>query len=363
MDIVKATAAVFVEANTPISTEQVQLDDPGDHDVVVRMTAAGVCHTDLSAWSGALPTTPPLVLGHEGCGIIDHVGSRVEGLKVGQRVVMSPLPTCRRCRRCLGGQPTLCEARGPDYDRFVTTNAGQRAMAFCGLGAFSELAVVHSHAIVPVGSSIPDDQLSLLGCGVGTGLGSVFNVAKVEVGATVVVVGCGGVGLAAVEGARIAGAAQIIAVDPVAERRVAATEIGATDVLDVSGDPVDAVRALTQGAGVDYGFEASGRSECAIQVVDMVRRGGMAVFIGAPPSDAEWRFKAFDLKSSAKTLAMSYLVNIDPLRDIPTFAAMAAAGTLRLDRFVSRQRPLSEINEAFADLEAGVGRRNVIVFE
>src|SRR6266511_4773683 len=280
-------AAIFVEPNGDLVVEDVTPTDPGPRDVIVQTTASGVCHSDLSVINGTLPLPPPCILGHEGTGVVEKVGSEVSGLKPGDRVIGSFIPACGVCWFCHNGQSNLCEQTyAVMASPRATRSDGTPLPTMTGLGTFSDLMTCAEISVVKVESDLPDEQLALIGCGVTTGVGAALNTARVQPGSIVAVIGCGGVGQAVIQGARIAGAARIIAIDPVELKRKAAEQQGATDLIDpAAGDPVSQVQALTGGRGADYAFEVIGRPETIVQAFATARRGGTAVVVGMPRSE------------------------------------------------------------------------------
>src|SRR5690242_5270479 len=276
-------AALCLEQNQPLSVEEVTPIDPGPGDVIVRITASGVCHSDLSVINGTLPAGR--VLSAKGAtGVIGRVGGAVIGLAAGDRVIGSFIPACGVCWYCLHDQSNLCEhTYNVMFVPRVRRADGEEMVAMTGLGTFAELMTVQQMSVVKVDSDLPDEQLALIGCGVTTGVGAALNTARVEPGSIVAVIGCGGVGQAVIQGARIAGAARIIAIDPVAMKRDAALQLGATDVIDPNdAEPIEAVRALSGGRGADYAFEVIGTAGTIRQAVDTARPGGTAVMVGVP---------------------------------------------------------------------------------
>ncbi|HEX6311319.1 MAG TPA: alcohol dehydrogenase catalytic domain-containing protein, partial [Acidimicrobiia bacterium] len=255
-----------MEQDQPLVVEDLDAVEPGPQDVVVRIAASGVCHSDLSVMNGGLPIPPPCILGHEGTGTIDWVGSEVTHLKPGDRVVATFVPACGNCWYCVHDASNLCvgtaeTAMAPRAKR----SDGSVAAGFAGLGTFTDVMTVQAAQAIKIESDLPDEQLALIGCGVTTGVGAALNTARVEPGSSVAVIGCGGVGQAVIQGARIAGAARIIAIDPVELKRKAAEQLGATDLVDpAAGDPVAQVQALTGGRGADYAFEVIGMPETIV---------------------------------------------------------------------------------------------------
>jgi S-(hydroxymethyl)glutathione dehydrogenase / alcohol dehydrogenase len=356
-------AAVLREYGGKMPVEELALRAPGPDEVHVHLAACGVCHSDLSVQQGIMPIPVPCVLGHEGAGSVVEVGSAVTNVKVGDHVIMAPIAPCRTCFFCLRGQPTLCE-HGLDHMFSPYAHAGNEPIG-PGLGpaAFGEETIVPASSVVPIDASFPIEIAALIGCGVVTGVGSVVNSAKVEAGATVAVIGCGGVGLASIQAARMSGAAQIIAVDRVAERLGHATDSGATETVDASaGDAVAAVRELTDGRGVDYSFEVVGLSATISQAYEMARRGGTVTIVGAGAFDDMVSFSAAQLMVDGRTVRGCVFGSTDPLRDFPRLVRWQERGLLDLERLVTRRIGLDDIDEAFGEMLDGKGARSVIVF-
>jgi NDMA-dependent alcohol dehydrogenase len=362
-------AAVLYDYNQPLSIETVELASPTDDQIVVRVAATGVCHTDLSVLRGALPYPPPVVLGHEGAGVVEEVGRAVSGLRPGDHVVLSTIPACGRCHYCGLGQPHLCDR---DLNAAM---AGQQIgfhrdgvdiARFCGLGSFAGRIVVSADAAIRIDDDIPLERACLVGCAVVTGVGAAINTARVQPGDTVAVFGCGGVGLNVIQGAALAGAARIIAVDVVAPKLEAARRFGATDVLDVRGvdESSDEVRALTNGLGVDIAFEAIGAPAVIRQAFLSTRRGGKAVVVGVAPFGAEVTLPACMLPLDERSLVGSLYGSANMKRDVPRLLDLYRRGRLKLDELVSREIPLTEINGAFDAFDGGGGGvlRSVVVF-
>jgi S-(hydroxymethyl)glutathione dehydrogenase/alcohol dehydrogenase len=355
--------AVAYEIDRPLVVEDLPTPPIGPHDVLVRLRAGGICHTDLTIIRGLSNLPLPIVPGHEGCGIVEAVGPEVGRAGVGDRVLASVSPACGTCWWCLNGMSNHCEL-GPQVlqtKRFDLPD-GRGATAVCGCGTFAEAMVVHEASVVPAHTDLADDQLALLGCGVTTGLGAVFNTAGVQPAASVAVIGCGGVGQSVVQGARIAGAATIIAIDPAPGRREASLRVGATHAIDPgAGDPLEAVRALTAGRGADYTFEAVGRPELIVQAFDMARAAGTVTVVGMPSKDDVITLPALRAVFSGKRLAGSKAGGAQVLRDIPRYVQLAESGRLDLGSMVSRRIPLDDVNDGIELLERAEGVRTVIV--
>jgi S-(hydroxymethyl)glutathione dehydrogenase/alcohol dehydrogenase len=354
---------VFVEQDKPLSVEEVTPNPPGPREALVSVKASGVCHSDLSVINGTLPFPPPCILGHEGTGIVEEVGEQVTGLKKGDRVVAAFVPACGSCWQCLRDRAHLCD------DSFAssmiprgTRPDGTPVTTMTGLGTFAETMTVGEAALVKVETDLPDEQLALIGCGVTTGVGAALNTAKVEPGSSVAVIGCGGVGQAVIQGARIAGAARIFAIDPVELKRKTAEQLGATDLIDpAQGDPIAQVQELTGGRGSDYAFEVIGLPDTILQAFNTARRGGTVVIVGAPRMDATVTFPAFPLFYDEKKLLGCIYGSAQVKRDFPRFIALTETGRLDLGSMVSRCVSLDEVNEAFRAMQAGEVIRSVIL--
>lgn len=355
--------AIAYEAGRPPVVEDLPVPDVGPRDVLVRIAASGICHTDLNVLEGASALPLPIALGHEGCGTVEEVGAEVRRVGVGDRVLASVAPACGTCWQCVNGMSNQCELNPlvKAAPRFTLPD-GRSAAAVCGCGSFAEAMVVHEASVVPVETDLPDEQLALLGCGVTTGLGAVLNTAAVAPGSSVAVVGCGGVGQSAVQGARIAGAAVIIAVDPAPGRREAALRAGATHAVDpAEGDPVARVRELTGGRGADYTFEAVGRPELMVQAFDMARGHGTVTLVGMPPVGSSLTLPAIQAVFSGKRLAGSALGGAQILRDFPRFIRLAESGRLDLGSMVSQRVKLGEIAHGIDLVARAEGVRTVII--
>ena len=356
-------AAIFVGEEQPLVVEEVTPTPPGPRDAVVRVSASGVCHSDLSIIHGYVPIPPPVILGHEGAGVVEAVGPEVSRVKVGDRVVASFVYACGTCFWCVNHQTNLCEnSLGTGFIPRATRADGSPTTAFTGLGTFADLKTVAEDSLVKVETDLPDEQLALIGCGVTTGVGAALNTAQVKPGASVAVIGCGGVGQAVLQGARIAGAARIFAVDPVELKRKTAEQLGATDLIDPSaGNPVAQVQDRTGGRGVDYAFEVIGLPETIEQAYAMARKGGTAIVVGMPRMDASVNFSAFQLFYDEKKLLGCVYGSAQVQRDFPRFIDLVETGRLDLGTMVSRRIALDEVNDAFRAMEAGEVIRSVIV--
>jgi Zn-dependent alcohol dehydrogenase len=348
--------------------DDVEIEDPGPGQVRVRVSHCGLCHSDLSIADGVFPSPLPIVLGHEAAGRVDALGPGVRALAPGDPVVLTPCPPCGGCYWCVRGEASLCvQSLGimtnafPD-GRTGLSRGGHTVYRGVNLAAFSEYVVLPETGAVKLPEGVPLELACVLGCAVQTGVGSVLNAARVEEGASVLVMGLGGIGLSAVQGARIAGASRILVSDPVAERRELAKRFGATDLLDPGGeDVVVRARELAGGLGVDYAFETAGRASLVGVGLQASRNGGTTVCVGAPPvQDALDLGPAAVFVITGKRLVGTVLGDCNSLRDIPRLVALWQAGRLDLEGLVSAQRPLSEINQALDDLRASRGIRTVL---
>ena len=357
-------AAVFREVNKPMEIEEISVSKPGPREVLIRTAAAGVCHSDLHFFNGTYPGITPMVLGHESAGVVEAVGSDVHYVKPGDHVITCLSVFCGHCEYCLTGHMSLCQEpetkRAPDAEPRIS-QTGKALQQFANLGSFAEYMLVHEHAVAKIREDMPLDRAALIGCGVTTGVGAVIHTAKVEPGATVAVIGCGGVGLSCINGAAIAGASRIIAVDMVASKLDLARKFGATDVVNGSdGDPVAAVKELS-GGGVHYSFEAIGLKVTAEQAFNMLRNGGTATVIGMIPPGHMVSLHGVDFLYEKK-IQGSFMGSNRFRVDMRRYVELYLHGKLHLDDLVSSHIKLSDINDAFKQLETGEIARNVIMF-
>jgi S-(hydroxymethyl)glutathione dehydrogenase/alcohol dehydrogenase len=358
-------AAVFREVNVPMEIEEIAISKPGPREVLVRTKAAGICHSDMHFYNGTYPGQVPMVLGHESAGVVEAVGSDVHYVKPGDHVITCLSVFCGHCERCLTGHMSLCQEpetnRGQD-DEPRLSQSGTTLTQFAQLGSFAEQMLVHEHALVKVREDMPLDRAALIGCGVTTGVGAVIHTAGVEPGSTVAVIGCGGIGLSAINGAAIAGAARVIAVDMVASKLELARKFGATDVVDASGgDAVQQVIEMT-GGGVHYSFEAIGLKVTAEQAFQMLRNGGTATVIGMIPPGDMVTLHGVDFLFEKKI--QGSMMGSNRFRvDMPRFVDFYLQGRLHLDDLVSNRIELSDINDGMAALETGEVARSVIIFD
>jgi S-(hydroxymethyl)glutathione dehydrogenase/alcohol dehydrogenase len=356
-------AAILTAYNEPMLIEEITPAAMGPHDVLVHIDASGVCHSDLSMANGSLPLPPPAILGHEGAGTVLAVGDEVTRVAQGDRVIASFVPACGNCFFCLRDQSQLCEQMGAhSMVSKGTRSDGSSVIGMSGLGTFADEMTVDESMLVKIESDLPAEQLALIGCGVTTGVGAALNTAQVKPGATVTVIGCGGVGQSVLQGARIAGASRIFAVDPVEMKRKTAEQFGATDLIDPGdGDPVEQIRAATGGRGTDYAFEVIGLPQTILQAFQAARRGGTVVVVGMPRFDAEVTFPAMSLFAESKQMLGCMYGSAQVRRDFPRFVQLVETGRLDIGAMVSRHISLDEVNDAFRAMEAGEVIRSVIV--
>ncbi|MEV4112683.1 Zn-dependent alcohol dehydrogenase, partial [Nonomuraea sp. NPDC049695] len=348
--------AVAYEPNRPLVLEDLPTPAIGPRDVLVRVAASGICHTDLTSINRA-ERTSPLVPGHEACGTVEAIGPDVRRVKAGDRVLASVSPACGACWWCVNAMSNHC-GRGASrmVPRFDLPD-GRQAPALCGCGSFAEAMVVDEATVVAVRTDLPDEQLALLGCGVMTGVGAALNTAQVRPGSSVAVIGCGGVGQSVIQGARIAGAATIIAVDLSVGRREASLQVGATHALDpADGDPIEQVRALTGGRGADHSFEAVGLPHLMVQAFHLARPEGTVTLIGMPPAmDATLTLPAMAAIFTGKRIQGSVAGGSQILRDFPRYIRLAETGQLDLASMVSKRITLDQVNDGIGLLERGEG--------
>jgi S-(hydroxymethyl)glutathione dehydrogenase/alcohol dehydrogenase len=358
-------AAVLREFARPLIVEELDLDPPKEGEVLVRMAASGVCHSDLHVAQGIHPTALPVVLGHEGAGVVEQVGPGVAGLDPGDHVLLTWLPYCGHCRQCARGWPNRCENTGW-YDATMEDgtcrfHSGGSPVHHYNTSSFAECSVVPARTAIKVDRSLPLTELALMGCGVMTGVGAVLNTAGVRPGDTVAVVGCGGVGLNVIQGARIAGASAIVAVDVVPDKLELARELGATGLVNArEGDPKDAVWEHAPG-GVDHAFEALGRPDTIEMAMALTGRGGQAILIGMAPPDVRVGLDALSTTLEERCVRGSWYGSCLPLRDVPLLIELYRDGRLRLEPLITACR-LDDVNDAFRRMEAGETARSVIVY-
>ena len=358
-------AAVVHEVGGPFVVEDIELAPVGPHDVRVHMAASGVCHSDLSVQNGTIPFMFPTVLGHEGAGVVAEVGDAVTRVVPGDHVVLTWMPACRRCPACLAGQAMLCEVGlAESLSGAYASVGGAPLVRGLGTATFGEQTLVPEGEVVRIDTSVPLELAALVGCALATGVGAAWNTARVTPGSSVAVVGCGGVGLSVIQGARLAGAATVVAVDRVASKLDLARAMGATAVVDASAeDATAAVRAQTGGRGADFSFEVVGRAESIRTAFASARRGGTVVLVGAGSPSEQVTFSAFELFVDAKTIIGCVYGSTDADRDFPLLVDLIRTGAIDAEGMVTRRITLDEVNEAFAAMERGEVARSVIVYD
>ncbi|HVN88518.1 MAG TPA: Zn-dependent alcohol dehydrogenase [Candidatus Binataceae bacterium] len=377
-------AAIFHGPKQPLTIEEVEIDSPLDREVLVKTVASGVCHSDLHFVDGLYPHPAPAILGHEAAGIVEQVGSGVSYLKPGDHVIACLSVFCGYCEDCMSGHPALCSNKGAirrsKSDKPRITKNGAPVRQFAELSTYAEKMLVHENALVKINKDIPLDRAALVGCGVTTGMGAVLNTAHIEPGSTVAVFGCGGVGLAAIQGARIAGARMIIAVDQFESKLALAKRVGATHTVDSSkDDPVKTIRELTnpdagQGSGgsrdilsppnsgVDYAFEAVGLKVLAEMCFEAIKPGGTATVIGMIPVGQKVSINGAKLLTERRLQGSNMGSNRFRI-DMPRYLDYYQQGRLNLDDLISRRGKLEDVNEAFRAMKAGEVARTVLMFE
>ncbi|HNW18488.1 MAG TPA: Zn-dependent alcohol dehydrogenase [Sphingorhabdus lacus] len=359
-------AAVLIEAGKPLQIEQVNIANPGPHEVLIRTAACGLCHSDLHFIEGTYPHPLPAIPGHEAAGIVEAVGSEVRTVKVGDAVVTCLSAFCGHCEYCVTGRMSLClggeTRRKPGEAPRLTRPDGSTVNQMLNLSAYAEMMLVHEHACVAINPEMPLDRASVIGCAVTTGAGTIFNACKVTPGETVAVIGCGGVGLATINAAKIAGAGRIIAADPIPEKRALAMKLGATDTIDAMADDAAAqIQELSKG-GVDHAIEAVGRPASGELAVKSLKRGGTATILGMMPLSHQVGLSAMDLLSGKKLQGAIMGGNRFPV-DIPRLVDFYMRGLLDLDSIISETIPLERINEGFDQMKRGDAARSVIIFD
>ncbi|HVN63745.1 MAG TPA: Zn-dependent alcohol dehydrogenase [Candidatus Binataceae bacterium] len=359
-------AAVFHAPNQPLAIEEVEIDKPLDREVLVKTVASGVCHSDLHMVDGLYPCASPTVLGHEAAGIVEEVGRNVTYVKPGDHVICCLSVYCGNCQQCMSGHPNRCTDRQATQRPYTAkprlSQNGKPVFQLLDISSYAEKMLLFENAVVKIDPSIPLDRAALIGCGVTTGVGAVLNTAKVEAGSTVAVFGAGGVGIAAIQGARIAGARKIIAVDVFEGKLAMAKRFGATDTVDASSsDPVDAIRSLTNG-GVDYAFEAIGLKKAAEQAFNAVKPGGLATVIGMIPFGQKVELDGYMFLSERKLQGSNMGSNRFRI-DMPRYLDFYLQGRLQLDEMISRRAKLEDVNDAFRAMKAGEVARTVLMFE
>jgi NDMA-dependent alcohol dehydrogenase len=365
----KAKAVLCRELNKPVVVEEIEVESPRRDEVMIKISACGVCHSDLSATNGTIPFPPPLVLGHEGAGVVVEVGEGVTELKMGEHVVSSFVSMCGRCRYCVTGRPELCDQAAkalytlPDGTLRTRDAAGSPLNVFSACGVMAEYATLHVDNVVKIQGDMPLDRAALLSCGVMTGVGAVFNTARMAPGSSVVVFGAGGVGLNVIQGCAIAGAAAILTVDTQDNKLEMAKSFGATHALNAKKEDniVKSLKKLT-GGGPDYAFECIGLGSVVADAYRSLRKGGTAVVIGVARGEDITSVRTSSLTFEEKTLTGSYFGSGRPREDFPKLINMYRMGRLKLDELITRTYPVSEAPQAFEDLVAGRNARGMILF-
>jgi len=356
-------AAVMYEPGKDFEIQDVQLSNPGPNEVLVRTAATGVCHSDLHVQKGHSQYPLPVVLGHEAAGVVEEVGSAVRYVTPGDHVVTCTAVFCGQCRFCMTGRPYLCggaATRRAKHEAPRLSSEGTKINQYIHVGAFAEQMLVHENVITKIRSDADLEVICLVGCAVVTGIGAVVNSAKIEVGSRVAIFGCGGVGLCAVQGAVLAGAGRVIAVDTNPEKLELARSMGATDLVDASQvDPVGTIRELT-GGGVDYSFEVIGQKKTVEQCFEILDIGGTATVIGVMPSGTKAEISGEGLMF--RKLQGTSMGSARPRVDIPRYVDFYMAGKLKLDDLISQRIPLEGLNDALRALDRGSVARSVITF-
>jgi len=364
----KTQAAVFRKVHEPLTIESVEVDRPWGREVLVRTVATGVCHSDLHVVDGLgrYALDRPFVLGHEGAGVVEAVGADVTAVKPGDHVVACLSGFCGNCAQCLSGHPNLCVGGLVTRPASATprlSQQGQGFYQFAGIGSYAEHMLLHENSLVRIDGDLPLDRAALVGCGVLTGVGAALRSSGMQAGQTVAVFGCGGVGLAIVQGARIGGASRIIGVDVFDGKLEMAKRVGATHVVNsAKDDPVKAVRALTGGAGVDHAFEAVGNAKLCRQAIESLAIRGTATIVGVLPPDAMIEFPWMAIRPECK-VQTSRMGGNQFRTDIPRYLDFYRQGRLLLDEMVTRRGRLGDINEAFRAMKAGEVARTVLTFD
>jgi len=362
-------SAVLYKPNTPFVVETLELEPPRRGEVLIKVAATGVCHSDWHLATGATKHPMPVVVGHEGAGVIESVGEGVTRVKVGDHVALNWAPNCGTCFYCTNGRPSLCSTytepiwAGTMMDgttRF--SKNGQRYYHFSALACFAERVVVPQECCVTLPKELPLPVAALIGCAVTTGVGAVLNTARVKQGSSVVVFGAGGVGLSIIMGAKLAGARTIIAIDRHEAKRTIAADLGATNVLINPADAVAEIKNLTDGRGADYVFEAIGIPALQELSLHAARPGGVIVLAGVSPMGSSTNLPGAIITRQEKTIMGSYYGTANTAHDFPHYAEMYLQGKLPLDRMISKTYPLEQINEAYAEMLSGATARGVVVF-
>jgi S-(hydroxymethyl)glutathione dehydrogenase / alcohol dehydrogenase len=367
--MMKIKAAVFYEPGTPFVVEELDLEEPRDHEVLIKIAAAGVCHSDWHLMTGATQHTLPVVPGHEGAGIVVAIGPGVTRVETGDHVALNWAPNCGECFYCLHEKPSLCDTfiapiwAGTMLDGSPRLSKnGKPVYHFSALACFAEYAVVPEASCVKLNKDIPLTIAALIGCAVTTGVGAVLNTAKVRAGSSVVVYGAGGVGLSIIMGAKLAGASRIIAVDTHAAKGEFSRSFGATDFLLTGPETILMIKHLTDGRGADFVFEAVGLPAVQEECLAAVRPGGTVILAGLAPMGSGTNFPGAVIARQEKTITGTYYGSANPVRDFPLYADLYRQGMLDLGSLISRTYPLEEINQAYSDMLSGEVARGLILF-
>tara|TARA_B100001179_G_scaffold154320_1_gene112478 strand:+ start:851 stop:1951 length:1101 start_codon:yes stop_codon:yes gene_type:complete len=365
----KTRAAILYDLNTTFKISEIDLQSPKENEVLVKMSAVGVCHSDWHLLTGDTTHALPLVPGHEGCGNVEEIGKNVTRVKKGDKIALNWAPNCGKCFYCNNARPSLCES----YTDFIwngylmdgTTRMsinGKPLYHYCALSCLSEYAVVPEASCVKMPNEIPDDVVALIGCAVTTGVGSTLNTVQIKKDDTVAVLGAGGVGLSTIMGAAYAGASQIIAIDIVSGKEIIARKVGATDFLLSSQETIKQINSITNNCGVDYAFEAVGIPKLQELAFEIVRPGGTLILSGITPMGSKTNFSGAILTRQEKTVKGSYYGSSDTSRDFHKYADLFLAGKLPIDKMISRSYNLDQINEAYTDMLSSKGGRGIIRF-
>jgi len=366
--VTSVRAAVFTGLGQPLALERLELAAPGPGEVTVRVEASGLCHSDLHVLDGEWQERPPLVLGHEGCGVVEAVGDGVEGVTSGDRVVLSWYASCGRCRYCREGRPWICSDSNanaslmPDGGTRLRRADGTAVRSYLAVGSFGQRTVVPAQAAVPVPAALPAEVGALIGCAVATGVGAVLNTAAVQRGQSVVVIGCGGVGLSVVMGAALAEAEQVVAVDMHDAKLELAREVGATHAVRGGDAAASELRAILPG-GADHVFEAIGLAPTIEWAIELLAPGGIATLVGMPPTGVRISLDPLELSVGGRTVLGCTYGSCIPARDFPHLAELALAGRLPVDRMVAERIGLGDLDRAFEQLRRGDGARRVLVHD
>jgi len=365
----RAKAVICREWNKPVVVEEIEVESPRRDEVMIKIEACGVCHSDLSATNGTIPMPPPLVIGHEAAGIVEEVGEGVDDLAVGDHIVISWIPMCGQCRYCVEGRPALCDVAQratltlPDGTSRYKDSDGNVLNHMAGVGVMSEYTTVHRDNVIKIDPDIPLDKASLVGCAVMTGVGAAINTAKVTAGSSVAVFGTGGIGLNVIQGAALAGAERIIAVDLADKKLEFAQVFGATHTVNPGsdGDAVAKIKELTGGEGADYAFECIGMGATIQQAYESIRKGGTAVVVGVSKLTDTVTLGAFLMPFMEKVLTGSMYGSARPRVDFPRLLRLYKQNRLKLDELVTATYSIDDINRAFDDMQKGVNARGVIL--